>query len=295
MNIFKDMPLFVAVANTLSFKRAAETLDMPSSSLSRRISDLEKSLGLKLFNRSTRQVELTEAGKDFYENCKKIILDAEAAHQQLVELKNTPSGLLKISAPADIAVLCISPLLAEFNTIYPEISLTFILTPSKIDLVGDKTDIGISIFMPAGPNVISRQISKMKCGLFASTEYIKKNGQPKIPNELLTHQCIRLSAGPWLIIDEDTKQEQYIEVNGKFTANSLGMCRQLALSGLGIFPGAHDFVRQDIIEGKIVQVLPNYKLPEATVFINTLTRLLPAKARVFIDFLSKNIGNEIRS
>jgi len=69
VNIFKDMPLFVAVANTLSFKRAAETLDMPSSSLSRRISDLEKSLGLKLFNRSTRQVELTEAGKDFYENC----------------------------------------------------------------------------------------------------------------------------------------------------------------------------------------------------------------------------------
>ncbi len=118
MDIFRNMNLFVEVARANSFRRAAEVLGLPNSTVSRRIAELERDVGLRLFNRSTRRVELTEGGRLYFDNCQRIIQEAELAHQELTHLQAQPSGVIRASMPIDFSVIYLSPLLADFSSRY---------------------------------------------------------------------------------------------------------------------------------------------------------------------------------
>lgn len=152
MDHLNDMALFVEVVKARGFRGAAQALGMPNSTLSRRIGALEKAIGLRLLHRTTRKIELTEAGLIYFERCKRIVDEARLAHEQLGELLAQPSGVLRASLPVDFAVTYLAPLIAEFASLYPGITFDFDLTPRQVDLVSEPFDVAIRMGEPETPS-----------------------------------------------------------------------------------------------------------------------------------------------
>lgn len=284
MEVFRNMHLFVEVAKASSFRRAAEVLGLPNSTVSRRIAELEREVGLRLFNRSTRRVELTEGGRLYVENCKRIIQEAELARQELIDLQTQPSGVIRASMPVDFSVIYLSPLLADFSRSYPGIRFNLDLTPNQVDLMGDPVDVAIRMGPPKDQNLIARPIARLRTVLVASPEYLARRGIPAQPQDLLAHECLRMKDAPWTLIHRDGGS-QTVEVSGQFVANNRGMLQQLALGGQGIVQSADSWVQADLAAQRLVRVLPDWAPPVVEAYALTATRLLPAKVRVFIDFL----------
>jgi len=293
MELFRNMPLFVEVAKASSFRRAAEALDLPSSTVSRRIAELERDLGLRLFNRSTRRVELTESGRLYFDNCKRIIEEAELAHQQLSDLQTQPSGVIRASLPVDFSVLYLSPLLADFSQRYPGIRFELNLTPNQADLIGDPVDVAIRMGPPKDQSMIARPIASLETMLAASPDYLARRGMPRTPRDLLKHDCLLMKDSPWTLIHRSGRS-QTIAVGGTFIANNRGLLYQLALASRGVVECARCWAEADLQAGRLVRVLPDWQPPTAHAYAITTTRLLPAKVRVFLDYLVSQMATTSR-
>ena len=293
MEVFRNMHLFVEVAKASSFRRAAEVLGLPNSTVSRRIAELERDVGLRLFNRSTRRVELTEGGRLYFDNCKRIIQEAELARQELTDLQTRPSGVIRASMPVDFSVIYLSPLLAEFSRRYPGIRFDLDLTPNQADLMGDPVDVAIRMGPPKDQSLIARPIASIEAVLVASPDYLRKHELPTQPQDLLAHDCLRMKEAPWSLIHRDGRR-QTVPVSGPFIANNRGLLQQLALAGQGIVQSSKSWVQADLEAGRLVHVLPDWAPPVVEAFALTTTRLLPAKVRVFLDFLVDNMAQDLR-
>nr|WP_275972893.1 LysR family transcriptional regulator [Rosenbergiella epipactidis] len=282
------MALFVEVVKAKGFRRAAEATGVPSSTLSRRISQLEQTIGLRLLHRTTRKIELTEAGGVYYERCKRIVNEARLAHEQLGDILAQPSGVLRVSFPVDFAITYLAPLIAEFAELYPGISFEFDLTPRKVDLISDPVDVAIRIGEPESSLLIARRLTSLTANLYASPGYLKRSGVPSAPVELENHQCLgMLKANIWNLSQK--RETCSVSVGGRYTLNSVGMIRRLVTLGQGIMLMPREIVEDDLKAGKIVQILEGWHSPAQSVYALTETRLLPAKAQVFIDFLKSRL------
>ncbi|MNB77327.1 HTH-type transcriptional regulator DmlR [compost metagenome] len=288
MKLLNDMALFVEVVKAHSFRKAAEAMAMPNSTLSRRISGLEKAIGLRLLNRTTRKIELTEAGQLYFDRCKRIVDEARLAHEQLGEMLAHPSGLLRASLPVDFANIYLAPLIAEFARRYPGISFEFDLTPRQVDLVSEPVDVVIRMGEPADSNLIARKLASLTRRLYASPRYLELNGEPSDPSELVNHECLRLrKAGKWQLSHSGEVVE--VEVGGRFQLNSVGMLRRLATLDLGIALLPEGIAADDLRTGLLQPVLPQWQANPIPVYALTETRLLPAKTQRFIEFLREQL------
>ena len=191
--ILGDVALFVEVAKTKSIKRTAEALGIPDSTLSRRLTELERSLGVQLLHRTTRRIDLTEAGQLYYAKCRKVVEAAELANAQLKDDAESPRGVLRLSLPADFSALFIAPLVAEFIRIYPLVHFDFRLTEQWVDLVEHGIDIAIRLGPQADSALTIRHLGEIHYALYASPEYIRTAGAPRHPSELAQHACIRMT------------------------------------------------------------------------------------------------------
>lgn len=257
MEYLNDMALFVEVVKARSFSRAAETLGIPNSTLSRRISELEKGIGLRLLHRTTRKIEPTEAGQLYFERCKRIADEARFAHEQLGEMLARPSGLLRASLPVDFATVYLAPLIAEFARLYPGISFEFDLSPRQVDLISDPVDVVIRMGEPPNSNLIARKLASLRRGLYASPKYLQMFGAPEQPSDLSRHECLRLrgpGADRWTLSGDTGSVE--VDVGGRFELNSVGMLRRLASLDLGIVLLSEGIAEQDLINGVLHKVLP---------------------------------------
>ena len=293
MEVFRNMHLFVEVAKASSFRRAAEVLGLPNSTVSRRIAELERDVGLRLFNRSTRRVELTEGGRLYFDKCKRIIQEAELARQELTDLQSRPSGVIRASVPVDFSVIYLSPLLADFSRRYPGIRFDLDLTPNQADLMGDPVDVAIRMGPPKDKSLIARPIARIEAVLVASPDCLRQRERPTKPQDLLAHDCLRMKEAPWSLIHLDGRRET-VEVSGPFIANNRGLLQQLALAGQGIVQSSKSWVQADLEAGRLVHVLPDWAPPVVEAFALTTTRLLPAKVRVFLDFLVQNMAQDLQ-
>lgn len=290
MELISEMPLFVEVVKARSFRRAAEALGMPNSTLSRRISELEKAIGLRLLHRTTRKIELTEAGLIYFERCKRIVDEARLAHEQLGEMLAQPSGVLRVSLPEGFANFFLVPLIPEFVRRYPGISFEFDLTPQRVDLVSDPIDVAIRMGEQPDSNLVARQIARLPRYLYASPRYLELAGEPGQPDDLSRHECLRLrtkDADVWTL--HDTAQTVEVTVGGRFSLNSVVMMQRLAMLDLGIAVLAEDIVIADVANGRLRRVLPQWEIAPLSVYAITETRLLPAKTQRFIDFLREHL------
>lgn len=290
MELLNDMALFVEVVKARGFRHAAEAVGLPNSTVSRRISNLEKAIGLRLLHRTTRKIELTEAGQIYFERCKRIVDEAKLAHEQLGEILAQPSGVLRASLPVDFATIYLAPLIAEFASKYPGIRFDFDLTPRLVDLVSEPFDVAIRMGHPPDSNLIARQLASLPCYLYASPRYLKNSGEPAHPVDLTQHECLgfrSLKSSVWTLRHADESMD--VAVGGRFQLNSMGLIRRLATLDLGIAVLPAEIVAEDVAQGKLRRILTEWEGPPTPVYAMTETRLLPAKTQKFIEFLREHL------
>ncbi|SDI57182.1 DNA-binding transcriptional regulator, LysR family [Paraburkholderia steynii] len=291
MELLNDMALFVEVVRAKGFRGAAEALRIPNSTLSRRIAVLEKAIGLRLLHRTTRKIELTEAGQIYFERCKRIVDEARLAHEQLGEMLAQPSGLLRASLPVDFAVTYLAPLIAEFANLYPGITFDFDLTPRRIDLVSEPFDVAIRMGESENSQLIARPLASLQAHLYASPGYLERSGEPRTPADLERHECLgmlKAGSGTWTL--QDGTRTTQIRVGGRFTLNSVGMVRRLATLDQGIVLLPEEIVADEMANGRLRRVMPEWHGKPMPVYAITETRLLPAKTQRFIEFLRERLA-----
>ncbi len=293
MDLLRDMVLFVEVARAGSFTKAAQRLGVPTSTLSRRIQALEKGLNLKLMLRTTRSVELTEAGTVYLKRCADIVDAAKIAHENIRDLANVPRGHLRVSLTGDFGPIFIAPHLAIFRASYPEITFDLDMTPHRVDLATEPFDLALRIGTLEDSSLIARRLALLKVALYAAPSYITTRGVPKRPEDLESHDAIPtrrgVSGAHWTL--SNGKEVRRIALKCPFVANSLGMIRMLVISGAGIGMLDEAMVAQDVKQGRLVRVLPHWSLDRIPINAVTASRLMPAKTRVFVEFLAKRLAH----
>lgn len=269
---------------------------MPTSTLSRRIAELESAVGARLLNRTTRSIELTEAGAVYYARCREIVEAARVAHEQLGDLIDMPRGRLRVSTTAEFARLFLGPLVADYAALYPDVALELDMQPHKVDLIAENYDLALRIGAQPDSSMIARRLGMVRVALFAAPQYLEAAGEPRGPDDLSRHAVIcnlnSPNANLWSLSNLDRSVE--VEVSTRLQVNNFGFMRQLALLGLGITTLHEPMVEADVAAGRLRRVLPDWLFREAPVYALTPSRLLPAKTRLFLKILTEQISRGCR-
>jgi DNA-binding transcriptional LysR family regulator len=282
------MHIFVEVARTKSFSQAAEVLDMTSSTVSRRIAELEDEVGLRLFNRTTRQVELTDAGATYFAKCQSILELAQDAHDELTNIRVKPSGLIRVAMPVEFGTEWLAPLIPEFVLRYPDIQLELTLMPPPLNLLSDSMDIAIVFGLPTEQDAVARKILHTEIALFASPDYLKRRGIPQVPQDLADHECLHYQRGaPWQLFNINDGRNEIVKVKGQICLNLFTVLGRFAIQGLGIIPWTIEGAADDVANQRLVRILPDWVGSATDWYALTTSRRMPAKVRAFIDYLEE--------
>ena len=290
-----DLLIFARVAEAGSFSRAAELLNQPKSSVSRRIAILEEQLGERLMLRTTRRLTLTEYGQALLEHARQIVDEVDAVTALTQQRQTRPSGLLRVSMPGDFASYFLIEMLSEFIGNYPEITLELDLTPRRVDLIGEGFDLAIRMGdLPDDATLSARILSRLPVSLYASPAYLETHGTPSAPDALNGHCALRLlNRGgeplPWNLYRGEVHQE--INPSGHVLANSPELLIRLACAGKGITAVTDYFAAPFLETGQLQVVLPDWHLPPVSCWaVLPGRRLTPAKTRAFLALLEARLS-----
>jgi DNA-binding transcriptional LysR family regulator len=285
------MIFFVEVARALNFTRASKTSGIPLATLSRRVALMEKRVGVRLFQRTTRRLALTEPGKRYLERCERIVQDAAAAQEALKEAAERLTGRLRLSMPVELGLTLIAPIIDEFARLHPEITFEADLTPRPANFVDENIDLSIRLGEISNPSLIARRLGSAARLLYASPSYLSRYGEPQHPRELARHECILQSymaqPGVWRVVLG--KRSFDVNVHGRFSTNNVSMTLKFAEQGHGIAALSPPNVRQSFDSGAMRQILVDWSLPSMPVHAVMTSRLVPARVRAFVDFLANRL------
>lgn len=289
-----DIALFVEVVQRKSFSRAADALAIPAATLSRRVSELERGLGVRLLIRSTRKLGLTEAGALYFERCRHVIEQACIAHEKLLDMSSQAKGRLRISMPVSLAQLFLPTTIRDFRARHPAIECDFDLSAQPVDPISNPFDLVLRFGQQPDSNLIARQVVLMQHNLYAAPSYLERYGEPLAPADLEQHECLRpiMSDGTssWILHCGNTVER--VKVSGRFSANNIGMLGRLAAQGLGITPLLmFDAMEQAIRQGGLKRVLPAWSLAPLPLFALMPSRIVPAKTKAFLDFIQPRLSD----
>lgn len=300
MSSFNTLPIFVALVEAGSFSKAGEQLNTSKSAVSKRISQLESDLGVRLFNRTTRSLTLTEAGEEYYDYASQAISLAKEAEYAVSRLQAKPKGKLKISVPMTFGRLYVSNLIPTFLALYPDIQIEMVMDDKRQDFIKQGFDIGIRIGQLEDSSLVAKKIALCRSVICASEAYLAKHGTPQKPHDLNDHNCLYYSyfrAGQdWLFHKKaDKKENAFIKVTpkGNYRVNNSDALHDAAIAGLGIVNMPTFIVGPDLVRNKLTQILTHYPQPIHGIYaIFPERKHLAAKVRVFIDFLQQEIGGD---
>ncbi|NGZ83574.1 LysR family transcriptional regulator [Duganella aceris] len=285
-----DLLLFARIVECGSFSLAAERVQLPKSTVSRRISLLEAHLGERLLQRTTRKLVLTEFGASLLEHARKVADETEAAGALAQHRQSAPSGLLRVSMPADFANVAMNAALAAFMNRYPAISLELDLSPRRVDLVAEGFDLAIRMGnLPDDATLAARRIINSGLALYASPLYTTLRGLPEHPDDLFKHDLLSLPPRlngliRWNLLRGKISWERELPV--RLLANSPELLMRMASTGVGIGASTEAIARPFLQTGELVRVLPEWAFPHVTGWaVFPGRRLMPAKTRVFIEML----------
>lgn len=285
-----DIALFVEVARRGSFSLSAAALGVPPSTLSRRVSELERDLGMPLLKRSTRKIGLTEAGALYFERCRDLIDEARVAHEQLQASIACPGGQLSVSLPASLAQVFVPTVIDAFHRRYPDIHCHFELGNQRVDPISSTCDIALRFGQQPNSSLIVHLISAMTPRLYASVDYLDRHGAPRTPADLARHQClVGAPTGEFQWVLRSEAREERVRVSGKVAANDSGMIRSLVRAGVGIGPLLKFEAGGASGGDKIAHVLERWSLPPVPLVALLPTRKVPARVRAFLDFIRPNL------
>lgn len=288
MDRLTSLTVFGRVVECGGFSAAARRLNMSVTMVGNHVQSLEDRLGVRLLNRTTRKVSLTETGKYYYERSSQILTDLEEADRTAGALNTTPRGTLKIHSNTAL-VRFLLPVIGEFMELYPLISLDFIVSERMGDMIEEGYDLAIRTVPPPDSTLVVRKLATWRHALVCSVDYRDAHPMPKTPAELTEHNCLQYAYYPygdeWRF--EDAKGRQHsVKVSGNMVSNSPDTLRYLLAKGQGIFLAPSFLILEDIAAGGLVHMLPDYLPVEFTInAIYPNRNHLPAKVRLFIDLL----------
>jgi DNA-binding transcriptional LysR family regulator len=287
----QDMMFFVEVARALSFTRASKASGIPIATLSRRIALMEKRVRVRLFQRTTRRLALTEPGRRYLERCERIVQEAAAAHEVLKEAAERLTGHLRISMPVEFGLTLIAPIIDEFARQYPEITVDAELSSRPADFVDQNIDVSIRLGELRDPSLIVRRLGSAARLFYASPSYLARYDVPRHPKDLGKHECILQSymARPdiWRLVSD--KKSVDVNVHGRFSTNNVSMTLKFAEQGHGIAALSPPIAMPAYDSGAVRQVLTDWSFPLAPVHAVMTSRLVPARVRAFVDFLASRL------
>ena len=288
------MRVFAQVVEAKSFSAAADKLGMSKSLASRHVSALERALSVKLLNRSTRKLSLTEGGALFYEHCARIVQEAELAEQRLAQTQLEPAGLVRMTATPAFAVRHVLPALTEFYKKYPKIRVKLSCSNRVLDLGDEGFDLGIRVSFSPDPNLVARKLTVNRSVLCASPAYLKRHGTPRRVEDLRKHECVLFPPltpkGVWTLRRDRKKYS--VPVAGVFETDEMDAVRAAVTAGLGIGILPIYMVGDALRQGKLVPLLRQFQVvPESAIYLVYLpNRTLSSRMRVLIDFLVERFG-----
>lgn len=289
MNKFQEMQAFVAVVDSGSFVRAAESLNTSKAAVSRHLADLEQRLGIRLLNRTTRSLSMTDEGQLFYLRCTDLLAGLEEAESELSLRSGEPSGHLRISAPVTFGISHLAPLWGTFLQLHPKVSMEVSLSDRTVDLVEDGYDLAIRISRAPHPTFIARKLATTQMVLCASPGYLKRHGRPERPQDIAEHNVISYtywsSKDEWEFFDADGRVD-IVKTKTRLHANSGDTCVAAALQDQGIVMQPDFLVYDALRDGRLERLLPIYQTVELGIYAVYMSRRqLPLKLRHLIDYL----------
>lgn len=292
------LKLFLDVMHHRSFTEVAKHQGVAPSSISRSIAGLESELGVRLFQRSTRKLEPTEAGLAYFERIAPVVSELEAAEQIAQDVKETPKGTLRVTVPTVYGQRHIVPLLPALQERYPELSIELVMSDAYLDLISERIDLAVRLGTLSDSSLIARQLRTMRFHICASPAYLERQGRPDAPDDIRDHQCLLFPRTGynmnWLFKDDNDAIVE-IPVNGQTLITNSEAIRQCALAGMGLALLPDWLIEEDLESGKLVGLLDSYTV-SATDFKSAVWVLrpsrtyVPLKVRVFEDYLFRTAG-----
>ena len=296
MDRFRSLEVFAATAEQLSFAAAARELKLTRAMVSKHTADLEGRLGVRLFHRTTRRVNLTEAGRALAERASNVIDAVNETEDAVRDLQTVLKGRLRVNAPVSFGSQQLAPLIARFLGDNPGVEIDLTLNDRAVDLVEEGYDIVIRIGVPADSSLIARRLAPARLMIVGSPDYLRRNGMPKTPDDLKRHNCLGYAywslRDEWHITTPRGKLER-VKVTGSLVANNGDALRVAALEGVGLIQQPTFSVCNDLRDGRLVQVLPEHTIRELTVHALYAPGAAPnAKVRALIDLMARAWAGE---
>jgi DNA-binding transcriptional LysR family regulator len=294
MNPVEEMQHFVRIVEAGSISAAAEQLGLAKSGVSRRLNQLEKRLGARLLNRTTRRSSLTDAGRSYYEGARKLLSQLEELDAQVSGGECALEGRLKLAAPLSFGLTHLAPAIEEFARLHPEVRIDIDFSDRQVDLVAQGIDLAIRIAELRDSSLRARRICPIRLMLCASPGYLAAHGTPETPDDLAAHQLLHydIGGGPVQRLGDGRGGELSVPVKPRLTANNGDFLRDMAIAGHGIVASPTFIVWQALALGELVPILEAYRpLPINAYAVYPQSRFLPRRARVLIDFLAERFGD----
>jgi DNA-binding transcriptional LysR family regulator len=291
----EEMSVFTKIVASGSLSAAARDLGVSTAVVSRRLAALESRLGVRLVNRTTRRLALTDEGAGYHEACTRILAEIEDADAAATARRVEPQGVLRVALPASFGHKHIAPLVPPFAARYPKIQLVFSLSDRTVNMIEEGYDLAIRIGELEDSSLAARKLAPNRRVVCASPEYLRKHGTPQTPEELNRHNCLTTNdlQMNWEYKGPDGRRGS-VKVSGHYACDNWEVLREWALAGLGIALKSTWDVRLQLEGGLLVPILPGYDFGTdvAIYAVYPHRRYLPAKTRVFIDYLAESFGPE---
>jgi DNA-binding transcriptional LysR family regulator len=294
---YNDIPLFVRVVETHSFTAAAEALGREKSSVSRAVARLESDLGVRLLQRTTRKLALTDAGQAFYERVRTSVSGVEEAASAARELGSEPRGVIRATAPPDSHILGLGEALAEFVERHPQIQVDLTLSARHVDLVADGFDIAVRAGRLTDSSLVARRIGSTDLAMFAAPKYLDRRGRPKSIRDLEKHDMLffnQRGQSTWTLTGPDGPVT--VALHGKISGDDMSFLTRAAVGGAGIalLPAIH--ARGPAERGELAIVLPEYTVEGGALHVVLpSSSFVPSRVALLRDFLVERLGRVLKA
>lgn len=295
MDRLTSMNVFVRAAELGSFVAAAEALRLSPQMVAKHIARLESRLGTALLNRTTRRQHLTDIGHRYYERCKIVLAEAEAADAIALDMKATPSGTIRVNAPVTFGASMLAPFITQYLDKYPDTQVELTLNDRFVDPVEEGYEVILRIGELNDSTMTAYPLRPYRLIACASPGYLEQNGMPATPADLALHSCLVYgvwspkSPCRWLFSQEGKTQE--VRPEGRFRSNDWRALLHAAVRGYGVTLGPEDVLKDEISAGRLVQVLPDYQCPSRQMHLLTAAGLRQTvKIRSFIKAVTETFG-----
>jgi DNA-binding transcriptional LysR family regulator len=289
-----EVTIFVKVVQTGSFIGASRILDIPKATVSRKIAQLEETLGVRLLQRTTRKVNLTEVGRLYFDRCVRILDDLAEANLAVAEMQAIPYGTLRISASVVFGVTILHQWIFEFTRLYPQVKIEVFLSNQYVDMVTKGIDLAVRSGSLSDSSLVMHKLGEVPYWLCASPKYLASHGIPTIPTDLHQHHCITIMSEslseiiPWTM--KQGKELMEVKPEYRLRANDFLLIKQLLLSDFGIAYVPSITVLEEISNGSLVRVLSDWALMERELYlVYPSDRHLSPKVRALIEFIYQKV------